>query len=285
MFLNRLMSGIVLLVLLVAGFVLGGWFLLALLLFAALVGFLELTRTIHPEGKLAADGSFLPMHKCALSQPEFFGILATVCYYAVMGFFPGDIVPSVIVTGAFMMAMLTIYVVNFPKVKLAELSATVFSFFYCPMLLSFVFMSRELNRTMVWMILISAWGCDTCAYCVGKLIGKHKIFPVLSPKKSLEGCIGGVLGASILAFLYGYFYVNVVEGQTSLRIPLLLSLVAAVAAVMSMVGDLAASALKREHGIKDYGHLIPGHGGIMDRFDSILMTAPATFILCMLFVK
>ena len=133
---------------------------------------------------------------------------------------------------------------------------------------------------MVWMILISSWGCDTFAYVVGKLIGKKKIFPVLSPKKSLEGCVGGVLGAVLLGWLYGYFLVErIFPGES---IAWAIALICGVGAVMSMVGDLAASAIKRDHEIKDYGKLIPGHGGIMDRFDSVIVTAPMTYFLTIL---
>ena len=132
----------------------------------------------------------------------------------------------------------------------------------------------------MWMILISSWGCDTCAYAVGKLIGRRKIFPVLSPKKSLEGCIGGVLGTALLGWLYGHFFVE--RSLPDQRVAGIMALICAVGAVMSMVGDLAASAVKRNMEIKDYGKLIPGHGGIMDRFDSMIVTAPLTYFLTVL---
>ena len=130
--------------------------------------------------------------------------------------------------------------------------------------------------------MISSWGCDTCAYAVGVLIGKHKIFPELSPKKSLEGCIGGVAGAALIGGLYGYFLVSdalLPTGTRSVQIGIVMAVICGAGAVMSMVGDLAASAIKRNHNIKDYGKIIPGHGGIMDRFDSMIVTAPITFFL------
>ena len=136
---------------------------------------------------------------------------------------------------------------------------------------------------MVWMILISSWGCDTCAYVVGKLIGKKKIFPVLSPNKSLEGCIGGVAGAALLGGLYGHFFVEAALPEQTLAG--IIAFICAVGAVMSMVGDLAASAIKRNNNIKDYGKLIPGHGGIMDRFDSVIVTAPMIYFLTILMIQ
>ena len=152
-------------------------------------------------------------------------------------------------------------------------------------MLSFLYLTRELNHGIyiVWLIIISSWGCDTCAYAVGMLIGKHKAFPVLSPKKSWEGCIGGVVGAGLIGALYGYFVVETaIPYQT---VTWIIMFICMVGAVMSQVGDLAASAIKRNHDIKDYGKLIPGHGGIMDRFDSVIVTAPMIFFLAALLIK
>ena len=159
-----------------------------------------------------------------------------------------------------------------------------FSFLYAPVMLSFVYLTRmsELGQYLVWLILISSWGCDTCAYVVGKLIGKKKIFPVLSPKKSLEGCIGGVLGSALIGGIYGYFVVEPAFPDN--QVYLTLAFICAIGAVMSMVGDLAASAIKRNNNIKDYGNLIPGHGGIMDRFDSMTVTAPMVYFLALLMI-
>ena len=107
------------------------------------------------------------------------------------------------------------------------------------------------------------------------LFGKHKMAPKLSPKKSIEGAVGGVVGAAILGFLYGMFFekhMNVIMQPGFVS-----ACACAIGALISQVGDLAASAIKRNHEIKDYGHLIPGHGGIMDRFDSMIFTAPAIY--------
>ena len=107
-------------------------------------------------------------------------------------------------------------------------------------------------------------------------MGKHKMTPKLSPKKSIEGAVGGILGAALLFVLYTHFVVNQYTMMT-LSLPLAACLGAA-GALVSMVGDLAASAVKRDHEIKDYGKLIPGHGGIMDRFDSVIVAAPIVFL-------
>ena len=132
---------------------------------------------------------------------------------------------------------------------------------------------------LVWLIVLSSWGCDTCAYCVGMLIGKHKMAPKLSPKKTVEGAIGGVLGAALLGFLYGAYFEGSME--VILKPGVISAAACAIAAVISQIGDLAASAIKRNHNVKDYGHLIPGHGGILDRFDSMIFTAPAIYFAIM----
>ena len=122
----------------------------------------------------------------------------------------------------------------------------------------------------MWLIFLCSWGADTCAYCVGMLIGKHKMAPVLSPKKSVEGAVGGVAGAALLGFLF-----QLATDGPSYEY----AVICAVGALISMVGDLAASAIKRNMEIKDYGTLIPGHGGILDRFDSVIFTAPIIYYL------
>jgi phosphatidate cytidylyltransferase len=155
--------------------------------------------------------------------------------------------------------------------------SALFSFVYAPVMISFVLMTRETEQGsfFVWLILIGAWGSDTCAYCVGRLFGKRHIFPVLSPKKSLEGCIGGAIGAGIIGAVYAYFWTRFHSGDWGSIGWIALSCVAA--SIVGQIGDLAASAIKREHQVKDYGHLIPGHGGILDRFDSILTIAPIIY--------
>ena len=101
--------------------------------------------------------------------------------------------------------------------------------------------------------------------------------PKLSPKKSVEGAVGGVLGAALLGAVYALvFGTKIAPGS---MLPGRLALICAAGALLSMVGDLAASAIKREHGIKDYGRLIPGHGGILDRFDSVIFVSPVIWIL------
>ena len=151
-----------------------------------------------------------------------------------------------------------------------------FGVFYVAVMMSYIYRTREITdgQYLVWLIFLSSWGCDTCAYCFGMLLGKHKLAPVLSPKKSVEGAVGGTFGAVLLGVIYAFIF----GGKMELEAPVLVCGAACgIAAVISQIGDLAASAIKRNHNVKDYGHLIPGHGGILDRFDSMLFTAPAIY--------
>lgn len=284
MFVTRLISGIVLVAIALLAFIFGGEILLGISVFISIAGYLELCRAVGVKEK-----------DKKINALEIVGIIGILAYYAVLYFFPaveegnaamsmGNVLYAVIpVIGVFMLCML-LYVVRFPKYRSEQIMANVFNFLYAPVMLSFIYLTREqeAGKYIVWLILISSWGCDTCAYVVGMLIGKKKIFPVLSPKKSLEGCIGGVVGAGLIAALYAIFVVENVFPDK--RVTIVITVICMVGAVMSQVGDLAASAIKRNHEIKDYGKLIPGHGGIMDRFDSVIVTAPMIYFLTVLFL-
>lgn len=273
MFWTRLLSGIVLVIIALLTMSIGGIPLLTILLFISLIAYRELTK--------ALQCSTNPKKLNALETAGFIGI----CAHYVAVYFSEELnFMLMCIVGVFMAEML-LYVVTFPKYKAEQVSAAFFAFMYAPVMLSFVYLTRTSPQGiyMVWMILISSWGCDTCAYVVGKLIGKKRIFPVLSPKKSLEGCIGGVLGTALIGYLYGRFFVEQVFPDQ--RVTWIIAFICAVGALMSMVGDLAASAIKRNHNIKDYGKLIPGHGGIMDRFDSMIVTAPMIYFLTVLMIR
>lgn len=123
-------------------------------------------------------------------------------------------------------------------------------------------------------IFVGAWITDSCAYFAGRAFGKHKLAPVISPKKTIEGSIGGVIGTAAFMCLYGFLV-----GRFTSAVPdyLHLAELGLLCGIISQIGDLSASAIKREYGIKDYGKIMPGHGGVMDRFDSVLFVAPLVF--------
>lgn len=126
----------------------------------------------------------------------------------------------------------------------------------------------DLGAWIVLLVVFSTWACDTGAYMIGKLVGRHKLAPEISPGKTIEGSAGGWACALAMALLVGTLM------GLDLRIAALLG---AVVGVLAQVGDLCQSSLKRELGIKDFGGLLPGHGGILDRFDSLLFTAPVVY--------
>ncbi len=269
MFWTRLASGVVLLALAIGTMSLGGIPLAVLLWAASLVAYRELTKAL----KCAQDDK--------INGLEIIGFLGITGYYMLL-YISGDSKWLMMCIVGVVLAYMFAYVLTFPKYNASQVMAAVFAYIYAPILLAFVYQTRMCPQGIytVWMVLISSWGCDTCAYAVGKLIGRKKIFPVLSPKKSLEGCIGGVVGAALIGWLYGFFFVE--KAFPEQQIAWIIAVICGVGAVMSMVGDLAASAIKRNVEIKDYGKLIPGHGGIMDRFDSMIVTAPMTYFLTVL---
>ncbi len=272
MFWTRLASGIVLVIVALFAMSFGGAPLLLILLAVSMIAYRELTKALGCAGQ-----------EKGLNGLEILGMAGIICYYVAVYFSKQLPMLLMCIVGVFL-GLLLVYVVTFPKFQAAQVSAALFAFLYAPVMLAFIYLTRasEEGIYMVWMILISSWGCDTCAYAVGKLIGKKKIFPVLSPHKSLEGCIGGVAGAALIGGLYGYFFVE--RAFPDDVVAWIIAFICAAGAVMSMVGDLAASAIKRNHNIKDYGHIIPGHGGIMDRFDSVIVTAPMIYFLTVLMI-
>lgn len=177
-----------------------------------------------------------------------------------------------------------VYVLTFPRYEWHQVVTGIFGFLYCPVLMSFILRARCLGRYGIFiyaLIFICSSVCDTCAWAVGRAIGRHKMAPVLSPKKTLEGAAGGLAGSALVCWLASllleYFY-------PEMHMQLEFLLLGICGGLISMIGDLAASAIKRNRGIKDYGHLIPGHGGIMDRFDSIIFTAPVIYFLAVLLI-
>lgn len=134
----------------------------------------------------------------------------------------------------------------------------------------------QIGQFIVLLPLLAAWGADTCALFAGMFFGKHKLAPVVSPKKTVEGAVGGVLGGAVLVLLAALLMNTFLD----LDMPIWAALVlGGVGAVLGEIGDLSFSIIKRQTGIKDYGHIFPGHGGVLDRFDSVLFVAPFAEIL------
>jgi len=166
------------------------------------------------------------------------------------------------------------------KTTVTDIMITLFGMLYVVFFLSFIALLHgiENGKYLIWFILIAAWGTDTCAYFVGCRFGKHK-FSEISPKKSIEGCIGGTVGSIILALLYTFALNRLVGLEISY---IYIAGVALALSILSQIGDLSASSIKRTMGIKDFGNLIPGHGGMLDRIDSMIFIAPFAYFLLIL---
>ena len=262
MFKTRLLSGIVLVAAALVLIITGGDVLLFSTLLISYIGMFELYRIFHVEKEL----------------PGIVGYLAATVFYCNLKW---DFLPDImVVVLGFLMALMFVYVFTYPKYKTEQMLAVFFGVFYVAVMLSYIYQTRMLEDggIVVWLIFLSSWGCDTCAYCAGMLLGKHKMAPKLSPKKSVEGGIGGVLGAALLGVLFALAVNQWAGAQAGV---LEYAIICGVGGMISQVGDLAASAIKRNHEIKDYGKLIPGHGGILDRFDSVIFTAPIIYYLTM----
>ena len=186
-----------------------------------------------------------------------------------------------IILSAFILATLAMTVIFYNKVDIRDCLVTICGFFYVPFLLSFIYFVRDSSIYFVWLIFTSASASDTFAYFVGRKWGRHKLIGTPSPSKSVEGCIGGIIGAALVGFLYGQIAVNFIEIDYSAAGHIVLGavVVSVVGAVFSQFGDLFASAVKRSAGIKDFGKVLPGHGGMLDRFDGILVAAPVVYMV------
>ncbi len=304
MFRTRLLSGIFLVIIALATIMAGNGILAVVLCLISLIAYGELVKAcgthrvkedFHEKQITEGHTSFWAVYG-GLHAPEYIGMFMTILYYILLycslcygrengeGLVPvyPVIMIAVVVT---LIGMLFMYVFTFPRYHASQIMSAVFAYLYAPVMLSFIYLIREgfdQGKYLVWFVFLCSWGSDTCAYAVGVLIGKHKMTPKLSPKKSVEGAVGGVAGAALLFVLYTQFVIN---AYSEAYLPLLLVAgLGAAGALVSMVGDLAASAIKRDHDIKDYGKLIPGHGGIMDRFDSVIIAAPLVFIGLMFYV-
>ncbi len=262
----RTISGAAVFVIMAGLIFLGGWFFFGGTLALSLMGLYEFYHVFGIER--APEGIA--------------GYLLTAGFYVILGFGRDDLLIPFF-AGAFLLEA-ALYVFRFEKTDSERAMASFFGIVYVPFLFSYLIRIRELPQGiwLIWLSMAGSWVCDMFAYFVGSFFGRHKMAPVLSPKKSVEGAVGGVLGSAAVGALFSLF----LPDKTIFRSDpaLVLAIVSAAAALISMVGDLLASAFKRNHGIKDYSNLIPGHGGILDRFDSMIFVAPVIYYVLVLFL-
>jgi phosphatidate cytidylyltransferase len=261
MFWVRFRSSVILAVVTLFTVIMGGNLLFAVMGIISLIGLNELFKVLKVNNTIIG----------------YIGYLACISYYAMVYFNLKDYYMMFFI--AFLMLLMFAYVFTFPKYRSEQVCLAFFGLFYVAVMMSHIYQVRihEDGLWLVWLIFIGAWGSDTCAYLVGIMIGKHKMSPKLSPKKSIEGGIGGIVGAALIGGIYGFVIRDHIVGISNPH--LAFAIICGASSVIAQIGDLAASAIKRNYEIKDYGNLIPGHGGILDRFDSIIFTAPIVFYL------
>ena len=260
-FLVRLMSSVFIVIIALATLILGNDVLYATMVIISLIGLFEIYKVVKIEKTILGT----------------IGYIVNVAWFILLRLNKADL--GLMLLMAAIMAIMCVYVFSTPKYNDSQVTMTFFGIVYVGMMLSYVYQTRCLDDGLwlVWLIFVGSWGSDTCAYLVGVLIGKHKLAPKVSPAKSIEGSVGGILGAALIGVIYALIVGDKLSGIANPMVAF--AIIGAASSVISQIGDLAASAIKRNHDIKDYGHLIPGHGGILDRFDSVIFTAPIVFFL------
>lgn len=267
---TRVISALVALPLLIIFVVLGGLPLKIAVTFIAIIGLYEIFK--------AFCGYIKPVH--------YIGYGAAIIY---MAFIEKIIYTASLfnVFAALFLVVILIYVVfTHESANTMDAVVTFFGFFYVCFLVSHVYLTRQFvhGHIFVWLIFMSAFGCDVGAYFTGMAFGKHKLVPELSPKKTVEGAVGGVVVAVCICVIYG-IVIEVMNELAGVDTVLLCFLTGLVGSIISQIGDLAASAMKRYTGIKDFGKIMPGHGGVLDRFDSVILTAPTVYYIMFYLTK
>ena len=204
---------------------------------------------------------------------------AFLCFNQLIKFFP-------MLSGLFLLIMFVIILWDHENVKFQEIALMTFVSFLIPLSLStMVFMQKDFEYGIFYVILtfLISWISDAGAYFVGSAIGKHKMAPKISPKKSWEGFFGGLAFSVIFVIIAGFGYPwidSLINGETAFKVNVLILIpLAVVGSVLSVIGDFSASLLKRQCMVKDFGSILPGHGGILDRFDSVLFVAPFLYFV------
>lgn len=264
----RTLSGIVLFPVLLIIVIQGGLLLKIGTICVSLIGMYEFYRAIFKK--------IIPIN--------YLGFITAIVYLSIIDtpyFGMADII-----FGSFILISLIFMVINHKSMSIFDVALTFFGICYIPVMFSSIYLITEIpfGYYTVWLPFICAWVCDTGAYFVGKTFGKHKLTPELSPKKTIEGAIGGIVFSSIACVIYAFFIItkddeiiNVFGTKTSVIYAFLI--IGIVGAIFAQFGDLTASAIKRRYNIKDYGNLIPGHGGILDRFDSVIFTSGICYVI------
>lgn len=254
--LRRIITAIILVAVLGTAIFFGGWLFWLAVLIISLLAFYEYQRFFKE-----AENKPLMISTLILGLLYYVGLFLNFTYALPVALF------LVIVWGA------GVIVFKYPKYTYKNLMTTVFGFAYTIVLPSAFYLLRGVEQGLLWIvfIVITVILSDIFAFFVGKLLGKRKISPLISPKKSVAGLVGGVIAGAIGGSLFGFFFLNASLWKCIVVSVLMI--------LVGVLGDLFESHLKREAGVKDSGNVLPGHGGILDRMDSLLFASGFVYLI------
>ncbi len=266
---TRILSAIVALPIVILPLYFGGWLTTALILIAISIGLWEFNRAFKiNEGFIYGLQLVMTVGLFILQQQQ-------RLEYVFVSLVLMVILPFIY------------YIVCYPKVELQTIFIGMIGYLYISVMMSHIVLVRNMEQyghILIWLILLISFGSDTFAYFSGVFLGKHKLAPKLSPNKTIEGAIGGILGSGILTTLYTFF-LSYTNTDIKMHHFIGFALMGVIGSIFGQFGDMAASAMKRVTKIKDFGTLIPGHGGIVDRMDSIIFVAPFVYYASMLILS
>lgn len=234
--------------------------------------------------------ALIAMHeyiKCCSSKDA--KIIKWVSYISTFIIAIVHVVPTVILTKILMLSIPILLMILFAhvivtdqKITYTDVAYTLLGILYVTGSILFVSLTYgimqngvQMGKIYIWYIMLAAWGTDIFAYLTGKYFGKHR-FSSVSPKKTIEGCVGGTLAAVIICLLYTYG----INTFLNLNINMInIGIASVILSIAGQIGDFAASVIKRNFEVKDYGNLFPGHGGMLDRIDSMMLIAPVAFAI------
>ena len=270
---TRILTSIIIAAVAIPTLVFSGTLLYPIVMSAlSLMAVFEMLRVLGYAKKLAI---VIPAYLIALAFP-------TAAYFAATDVIKYSVVAAAVIF-VYLLYLLTLPVLTRGKLKITGMSAVFCTTVYVILAFSALSAVRTLDNGVFYMFIpfICSWVSDVFAYFVGRLFGKHKLIPEISPKKTVEGSIGGIVFAVLAMLLFGFIVDSFFDAITVNY--LVLGLMGFVLSIISQIGDLIASSLKREYGVKDYSNLLPGHGGIADRFDSIFAISLLVLAICAAF--
>ncbi|NLD87992.1 MAG: phosphatidate cytidylyltransferase [Clostridiales bacterium] len=212
-------------------------------------------------------------NRTLLILTELFGVLIVPWVY-----FGGNVNFALMYMFVFAVVLFAVAMSDRKSVGFAQITGCFFAAAFLSVMFTAILRIRSMEGGIFFVLLpfLTAWMTDTGAYFTGYFFGKHKFAPSISPKKTIEGCVGGLVSCIVFILIYGAIVNRIWNAGLSMW---LLGAIGLFCSVIAQFGDLSLSFIKREFGIKDYGTIMPGHGGILDRFDSVLFTAPAVELM------